>query len=206
MSEPEFKVYGNKQILNNMIINVQSINYRFNANTPSYTGSRTQTLLYNDKLFSFTNDQVDRYKIYFSYDNQVAILEFDNIMARFNGSKGRINHLYVYEKDNSIYIEYYGFDTDIPKKIGVKSHMTIPLKDFFEENKISDPNDQLVYKEKLFEFYEPSIQKYKRDPLSKEVKAAFMEARFELKKDFKLLPEDIKKMNLPENELKELLK
>lgn len=37
--EPEFRVFGEKQILNKMTISVQSISYQYNPSTPSYTGS-----------------------------------------------------------------------------------------------------------------------------------------------------------------------
>lgn len=127
-------------------------------------------------------------------------------MKPFNNKRGRVNDIYVYQTEDRVYLQFYGFDTDVAKKMGPKGDLSTSLDSFFLNKQIINSKEMVMYKEKFFEFYDPELQKYKRDPLSKEVIEAFMEASFELKKDFKLLSEDLKKMNMPEDELKELLK
>lgn len=64
MFEPEFKVYGDPNILENMVINIESLVN--DAKYPGYPVSKIQTQLYNGKQQSFQNSDVISYIIYFS--------------------------------------------------------------------------------------------------------------------------------------------
>lgn len=199
--EPVFKVYGDPSILEKMVINVEnSIN---DVKYPGYPISKVQTQLYKGKQLSFQNTGVISYIIYFSYKNQVNRLIFDNLMGN---KQGHINHIYVFKKDDGVYLKYYGLKSDIQKKIDPTSDITISLEDFFKENKILTQDEQTLYKEKFFEYYDPNIQKYNLQPLDKDTVKYFKELSLEDKKKYGLPFNYLKQMDLPEDELNVLLK
>ncbi len=199
--EPVFKVYGDPSILEKMVINVEnSIN---DARYPGYPVSKVQTQLYKGKQQSFQNMVVISYAIYFSYENQVNKLIFDNLMGN---KQGHINHIYVFKKDDGIYLKYYGLESDIQKKVGPTSETTITLEEYFKMNGILDEQDQRIYKNRFFDFFDPDTQVYYLQPLDKETIEYFKGLSLEEKKKYGLPTDYLKQMDLSEGELKELLK
>lgn len=198
-SEPEFKIQGHRPILKEMVVNLESIN----PTGSLYTCSKVQTILFKGDRLSFTNNDVWFYKIYFSYGDQVGILEFENLY-RESGGWDRINTIYVVKDDNGIRIEYYPVVSD--NRQGRKvSEPVVGVDDFFAKNNI-DKADQLTYKEKFYNFFDPDKQQYKKDPLDKAFLQKIEQESLEQKMFYDLEEADIQKMNIPETEKQALIK
>lgn len=199
--EPAFKIFGDSAILEKMVINVEnSIN---DTKYPGYSDSKVQTQLYKGKQQSFKNSDVISYSIYFSYENKVNKLKFDNIMS---DREGHVNYLYVFKKDDGIYLKYYGVESDIQEEIGPTSGITIPLEEYFKENNILDKEEQQFYQERFFDFFDPTIQEYQLDPMDKDTIEQFKKLSLEEKINYDLPADYLRQMNLPEEELNVLLK
>lgn len=187
--EPEFKVFGSPVILEEMIINIESF-----TNDPLYTGypvSKIQTQLYKGQQQTFSNDDVIRYSIYFSYNNRVGNLSFDNI---YRDIDGHINHIYVFTKDDDIYLRHYGLWSDIEEKNGPTSDIALLFDNFFQKNNISDENDREIYKVKFFHFFDPHTQKYALPPLSKASRDYYRNFSLEERKNYNLPDEYINQL------------
>ena len=201
IAEPAFKVYGDATILENMVINIEnSIN---DAKYPGYSDTKVQTLLYKGKQQAFRNSDVISYSIYFSYENKVNKLTFDNIMS---DRQGHINYLYVFKKDDGVYLKYYGVESNVQKEIGPISGITIPLDEYFRENNILDEQEQQFYQLRFFNFFDPNLQEYQLEPLNKINIEQFKKLPLEEKINYDLPADYLRQMNLPEDELNVLLK
>lgn len=200
ITEPAFKVYGDAHILDKMIINIENIIN--DAQYPGYSVSKIQTQLYKGKQQSFINSDVVSYSIYVSYENKVNQLKFDNIL---NNQPGHINYLYVFKKDDQIYIKYYGLKTYIQEEIAPTISITFSLEEYFKDNNILDHDEQKSYRARFFDFHDPNIQEYRLVPLEQDTIAHFKNLSLADKINYHLPADYLKQMNLPEDELKILL-
>lgn len=199
--EPNFNVYGDKDIINKLIINIRSIK-KWN-NSQAYTQSRIQTLLRDGKQF-VVNNQAESYEVYFSYGDQVGLLKFNNDVYRpLNGNSDRINNLYVYKNDEGqIYLQHYATKTYAEKKQGFTSSLSIP----FEEYSLESPRFKECYKERFYGDFPANIQVFQRDHLSRETIDFFKNSLpIEQKKRFGIFYTDLEKIDLPKKELEQIL-
>lgn len=195
--EPEFKVYGDQRILYNMVINVES-----GLRSTPYIYLKDQTLLYKEgKQYVIQNEFAHFYKIYFSYENKVGSLTFENLYSYTDGN--RVNSIYVVKDDEGIHLEYYPIvDADRSGRRVSKAAMFID--EYFKENNIPKERQTDYYK-KFYSFYGPN-QTYKRQVLSEAFVATFKKLPFSLKREYEIFPDDIEKMDLPDDEKSELIK
>lgn len=200
--EPSFNVFGDKQIVEKLTINVRTI--QMGKNYPAYTDSKTQTLLYKSNQYSVKNE-ADSYEIYFSYGDQVSMMSFENVFRPLNGTRDRINELHVIVKDNQIFLKYFGTTFDKEKYQGFETNKGITLEQFFEQHPEMSDDKKEVYKTKFFNYFPDDKQEFKRDPISKETIDYFISKPLDQKKTYGVFPDDLNKMSLPSNELKEIL-
>lgn len=87
--EPIFEVYGDQELLDQMIINVEASS---NAGQ-SYKANTLQTLLYNGKIYTVRNlHGVVTYTFYISFDdNFISIVTVDNVMVHRQDQINRLN-------------------------------------------------------------------------------------------------------------------
>lgn len=197
--EPEFKIQGNRPILNEMVVNIESTNPTGNL----YTCSKVQTVLFKGDRLTFSNPEVWFYKIYFSYGDQVGALEFENLYRASSGWD-RINTIYVVKDNEGIHLEYYPVVSDNRQGRRV-SKPIMSLQDYFEENNI-DKNDQALYAEKFFNYFDPEKQEYKKNPLDRVFLQKIEQEPIDQKIFYDLDVADIKKMNISDEEKEILIK
>lgn len=203
-TEPSFNVYGDKDLINKLIINVRSIK-KWN-NSQAYTESRTQTLLRDGKQF-IVNNQAESYEIYFSYGDQVGVLTFNNdVYQPLNGSSDRINELHAYKNDKGqIYLQHFATKEYKEKKQGFKSNPSLPFDDYALRHPKLEENYKEFYKEKFYGDFPADKQVFQRDPLSRNTIEFFKTALpLEQKKTFGIFYSDLQKMDLPKNELEQI--
>ncbi len=154
--EPEFELYGDTVLLQNMKINMLSIKEEKYPNRES----KIETFLYDGEKYKIQNQNVVNYEVYFSYkDSMVGVLKFENIMKWANDY---INHLYVYKEKDTIYIQYIGRETQIKDKKGFISNPAIPLSDFYKKEKIISNVVKEEFEKKFFKYYNPNTASYKK--------------------------------------------
>lgn len=201
VTEPKFNVYGDKDIINKLIINVRSVQ-KWN-NSQAYTESKIQTLLRDGKQF-VVNNQAEFYEIYFSYGDQVGLLTFNNDVYRpLDGSSDRINELHVYKNDKGqIYLQHFATKAYAEKKQGFKSSPSLP----FEEFSLGSTRVEEYYKVRFYGDFPANTQVFQRDDLSKETIEFFKDSLpIEQKKRFGIFYTDLEKMDLPKKELEQIL-
>lgn len=202
--EPEFKVYGDSDIINEITINVRTIIY--GKYYPAYTDSKTQTLVYKGKQYSVqNNEEIGAYKIYFSYKDQVGELSFDNVYRPLNGNMGRINEIHIRKKDKGIFLQHFATTAYLEKKEGFKSNIGMSIDNFFKQYPTLSNEAKLDYQDRFYQFYDPNGQQFRRDSITPETIDFFKKLPLEQKKTYGIFSQDLEKMDLPENELKEIL-
>lgn len=152
--EPEFKVYGETDILQDVKINLEITRQAKYPNNESTIA----TLYDKGRKYSPQIEHAFSYKIYFSYKKSyVSVLKFENVMQWANDY---INHLYVFKENDSIYIQYIGRKSEIDKRKGFISLPAIPLKDFYKKENITTQKEEQIINDKFFKFYDPLNIKY----------------------------------------------
>lgn len=155
--DPEFKIYGDEDLLKDIKINIKFIREYYQRDNES----KLVTALYKGKRYKVQEEYADTYIFYLSYkDSLVAMVEDENIMQY---ADGYINHLYVKKDENDqIYLFYVGMEADIKRGWGLKTPPVIPLHQFFEKEKITAPSEQEKYTKYFFNFYNPETANYKQ--------------------------------------------
>ena len=109
-NEPEFRVYGDSEILNKMKINIEM------RKVDSWD---IQTLLYKDDLYKIKNlvdvyfliyehCHISDYKLYFMYnDSLVGVIEKENFHRKI--SRNACNDIYIEKRNDSIFVSYLMF-------------------------------------------------------------------------------------------------
>ncbi|MTH48745.1 hypothetical protein [Intestinirhabdus alba] len=200
--EPPFEVYGDMDILKNMVINIKI--HSNSEKHPGFPVFKIQSLLYKGNKYPVIPDEkgieVVHYTIYYSYGEQVGKFDFDAALPR-GMRKGRDTHtLYVHRKDGGVYFEYYSRKADIDKKDALSSsHVTMSQNEFFKKYKILTAAEREKYKERLFGFFDCREQDYR-------VYMDYLKGLpLEVKKRMKIPEKYLREMDLPDDELKELL-
>ena len=156
-SQTKFKLFGDKELLDNMKINIESI---LEEDYPYYI-KKIESLLYETKVHNIDNEEIWWYKIYFSYkDSLFGVLEFENVGQ---WAPDYINHLYVEKnEEGKITLFHVDQESSIEKGYGLRSQPAITKEEFFA-GKNMDIVKQLNYIEYYFStFYDPKIQFYCR--------------------------------------------
>lgn len=189
--EPEFKVYGDQRVLYNMVINIEA-----GVRSSPYIYLKNQTLLYKEgKQYVIQNEFVHFYRIYFSYENKVGSLAFENIYANTDGD--RVNSIYVVKTDDGVRIEYYPM-ADAQRSGRLVSETAKFVDDYFKEHHIPKEKQTDTFK-KFYSFYD-AAQNYQRQPLSDSFIQDFKCLPFSLKEQYEIFPEDLEKLDLPKDE------
>ncbi len=123
-SEPVFSINGEKHILKDMNINIEIYG---DGNIS------LKTLLSKGKKYLITPGYVDIYSFYVYSNGKVYFYQTDNFARLINNSNDRINHVEVYEKQNSIYIKYYTRNSEIEKNIGLEMKIETPINDYINQ-------------------------------------------------------------------------
>jgi hypothetical protein len=143
--EPRFKLFGDKDTLKDMKINVKA----------GVQGEKVpmKTLLHNGKRIKVQYQDADDYSIYFSYlDSFVGKIYFDNINQ---WADDFIHHVYVNKDNDTIYVLHIGRKSHTKRLLEFKSERTsvIPLNQYFAEKGITVKDEQELEKQKFFDFY-----------------------------------------------------
>ena len=146
------------------------------------------------------NDIAFRYKIYCSYKNKVIDLDFDNLRP---STEAPINHIYVSNENDGIYVAYSGYNRK--NRQPPQSLPVIELEEYFQKYKIVNKDEQEMLRKQSFGFYDPALQEGRLLPLGKGIAEYYRKLSLEDKKAYNMPVEYILQMNLPEDELKELL-
>ncbi|MCX2765084.1 hypothetical protein OQJ66_20035 [Aquimarina muelleri] len=151
-TEPKFKVFGESEVLKNIKINLH-LTRQTNPEEEIFF-----TLLDKGFLSNVDTQYTFFYKIYFSYkDSSVAVLEFDNID---NKSSDYINHLYISKKNDSLYVQYIGRESQIEDKDTYKKSPMLSLKDWFQKEGVTSQEMKEFYQNMFFEYYNPKSAVY----------------------------------------------
>ncbi|UYZ83126.1 hypothetical protein MTZ49_11005 [Entomomonas sp. E2T0] len=202
-SEPSFNVIGDKQLVEKITINIRTI--QMGKNYPAYTDSKTQTLLKDNKQYKVKNE-ADFYEVYFSYGDQVGMMQFENLFKPLNGSMSdRINDLHILVKDNQIYLKHFATTRYKNENSGFETNKGITLEEFFEQHPEISDDEKETYKARFFNNFPADKQEFKRDSITKETVDYFKSKPLNQKKTYGIFPDDLKKMGLPPEELKEIL-
>lgn len=152
--EPEFKVYGDTKIIQDVKINLAI------TRQGEYPNNESAIITLYDKGKKYTPQIKNAlaYKVYFSYkESYVTVLKFENVMQWANDY---INHLYIYKENDAIYIQYIGRNSDIDPRKGFKSLPLISLNDFYEKENIITEKQKEETRNIFFKFYSPTLIKY----------------------------------------------
>ena len=154
--EPEFKIYGDEDLLKDIKINIKFTRDHYENGLES----KLVTALYKGKRYKVQGEYTFIYTFYLSYkDSLVTVREMENIMQY---ADGYINHLYIKkdEKDQ-IYLFYVGMEANIKKGWGFSTPPIMSLQKFFEKENITHKEEQEKYKNYFFNFYNPETSSYK---------------------------------------------
>lgn len=144
MDQTEFKVYGNKELLDYSKINI----YQQDENGKK----QTETLFYLGELKEFKpNDEIAVfYEVYISYkDSLVNTLKFENVMRNAND---HVNHIYIQKENDEISVIYIGRESEIETQKGFRT-VLIPLNKYLELNHITSEKDKESTKNKFYDMF-----------------------------------------------------
>ncbi|HAW0505550.1 hypothetical protein [Escherichia coli] len=203
---PEFKVYGDKNILDNMIINIEVY-----ANSKSYPGFsvwKTETLLYNGKQYKIpeNNDDIISYIVYYTYGPKVGMFKIDAQIARDAKGYNDVNAFYVYQKEEGVYFKYYARLSDITSDTPLAiSDNTLQQEEYLKKYSAVIYGDHEQHLKNIFNLHRPESQSYHLYPYEKLDMAYYKKLSLAEKKKISMPEEYLRKMNLSEHELNELL-
>lgn len=203
---PEFEIYGEKSVLDDMIINIEM--HSNSKKHPGFPTYKIESALYKGIRFHIyeNEDDVASYVIYYTYGEQIGMLRMDAEIPREAREGHDIHALYVYRKDGGVYLKYYSRKSDIASDNPlVISDITLPHKQYFNKNStlIDDSYEQHLIEK--FQLYEPNTQPYKLYPYNKMNFDYYKRLTLEEKKKIVMPEEYLREMNLPEKELNELI-
>lgn len=203
---PEFEIHGDKNVLNDMVINIET--HANSAKYPRFTLWKIETVLYKGIVFHLNEDEDDvvSYIIYYAYGEQVGMLRMDAEIPREAREGHDIHTLYVCRKDDRVYLKYYSRKSDIANDNPlIISDVTLPYKQYFNKNStfIDDSYEQHLIEK--FQLYEPNTQFYKLYPYNKMNFDYYKKLTLEEKKKIVMPEEYLREMNLPVNEMNELI-
>lgn len=214
--EPQFEVFGETDLLSKITINLEGI--KDDPPPSPYSSAKISTLVFDGKIMSLPQEKnIDFYRVYVSYDRKkIGLLEFDNPI--FMKSPSPLHHIYIYEKEDGIYINHIGYKNDLPDayKRGVK---LLSTNDFLQQNTVQYNAQQIQLKtgnspflpmtesELLHYFlscFPLESAQFKELPLSDEQLAEYRKYPIDILKQTRFKPEDIIRLGFEEKTLAEL--
>ncbi|WP_438711308.1 hypothetical protein ACSTS3_22655 [Aquimarina muelleri] len=155
--EPEFKVIGDADILQDIKINLEISR---ETQYPFYESAMV-TLYDKGKKYSPQIEHAIAYGVYVSYKKTyVNTFGFENINQWANDF---VHHLYVYKNKDSVYINYIGRKSEIDEFKYHKGTPIISLNDFYKKENITTQKEEQIINDKFFEFYDPLNIKYMQE-------------------------------------------
>ncbi len=203
---PEFKIYGEQNLLDNMIINIDV--YANSKYYPGFSVWKTETLIYNGKQYQIpeNNDDVIAYIIHYTYCSKIGILKIDPEIVRNARGYNDVNAFYAYRRGDGVYLKYYtrlhDITNDNPLAI---SDVTLQREEYLKKYSAVIYDDHKQHLKNIFNFYRPESQSFQLYPYEKLDMTYYKNLSLNEKEKIPMPEEYMRKMNLSENELNELL-
>lgn len=199
--EPIFEVYGDQELLDQMIINIEASS---NAHQP-YKVNTLQTLLYNGKIYTVRNlHGVVTYTFYISFDdNFISIVTVDNVMVHRQDQINRLNITRVGQEE--IVIDYISAKYELKRQVEPRKFVINMGKDLYFERYEYSEKEQKIAEVKLFGFYDPEESKETLEALEIDFIQYYESLSLEGKKHYYIEPEDLERMSIDLDEKRELI-
>lgn len=155
---PSFELKGDPAILKDMTINIRTTykNKRENTQGPTQISYDIQTLIYKGKEYKLIFDEKKEilyYTIFYSYKNQVNILNIDIAIPKLMIKNWESQILSIQEKNDHIYIQYFGNIKEYIKNDAlVMSPPTLPQNVFFNQINIRTQDEKKQYIDNFFQY------------------------------------------------------
>lgn len=201
-----FEIYGEKNVLDDMIINMEV--YANSEKYPGFSTWKVVTILYKGNRFQFpeNNDDIVSYVIHYTYRQQVGMFKMDAEIPKNARGGHDVNMLYILREGDHVYLKYYSRRSDVARNNPLATtDATLPQEEYFKKYSSVIYEDHPQHLKKIFDLYIPKLQSYQLYPYEKLNMDYYKKLSLEEKKKIAMPEQYLRKMNLPKDELNILL-
>ncbi|EEV0135121.1 hypothetical protein D9R95_001159 [Escherichia coli] len=163
-----FEIYGEKNVLDDMIINMEV--YANSEKYPGFSTWKVVTILYKGNRFQFpeNNDDIVSYVIHYTYRQQVGMFKMDAEIPKNARGGHDVNMLYILREGDHVYLKYYSRRSDVARNNPLATtDATLPQEEYFKKYSSVIYEDHPQHLKKIFDLYIPKLQSYQLYPYEK---------------------------------------